>query len=98
MLVLQFLRRDAGVIMGIKDLDIEAAMQAVVHATDGMSAQQIAEKMGISYQLLAKKVNPDEPCHILTLQESILIQQVTGNYAILYVMAKRLGKTCVTAH
>jgi len=71
-------------------MDIDTAAQVVVHETNGLSVQQIADMAGMRYQTLINKVNPENDTHKLTLREAVALQQVTGNHAILNTMASLL--------
>lgn len=71
--------------------DLEQAAYSTVHDSD-IPPKQIAELVGISYQVLLNKANPQNDTHKLTIAEALAIQIHTKNHAILHAMKAALDK------
>lgn len=69
---------------------IDIAVHGVVHSSPD-SAKQIASKLGMSYQVLVNKVNPNNETHKLTLREVVAIMLITDDVRILKAMGSELG-------
>ncbi len=69
---------------------IDQAIYATVHES-AISAKEIAQKLGMSHQILINKANPQSEFHKLTLRESLAIQLITGNHRICHAMTTELG-------
>lgn len=74
---------------------VDAAQMTAQHFPGGVPA--LAKAMGVSPNTLQHKLNTNNDRYILGLKESLLIQQVTGNNAVLHAMAAALGFTCTRA-
>lgn len=92
----------AGNVSGVGPNDITPGMDVcdaaylIAHHYPG-GAPALAVRMGINPATLLNKLNPNNQSHHLRLDESVLLQQVSGNAAILHAMAQQLGFTCVRA-
>ncbi len=76
--------------------DLDDAVHATVHdyvepLTGKRGAVALAPRMAMSPGTLSNKANPQMPDHKLGLVESIPLQLVTGEYAILHSYARTLG-------
>lgn len=71
--------------------DLEQAIYSIVHDSD-MPPKRIAELVGVSYQVLLNKANPQNDTHKLTCGEALAIQIHTENHAILHAMKAALDK------
>lgn len=72
---------------------------AVYHTAHGYpgGVHALAVRMGISPNTLMHKVSVNNDTHHLTLRESVTMQEITGNTAVLQAMAAALGHNCVRA-
>lgn len=77
-------------------MDVRDAAHLIGHHYPGGVAA-LAARMGMVPGVLQNKLNPNNDSHHLRLDESVLLQQVAGNPAILHAMAQQLGFTCVRA-
>ena len=77
-------------------MDVRDAARLIAHHYPGGVAA-LAARMGTNAGTLQHKLNPSNQSHHLRLDESVLMQQVAGNAAILHAMAQQLGFTCVRA-
>lgn len=69
--------------------DLEQAAYSTVHDSD-IPPKQIAELVGISYQVLLNKANPQNDTHKLTIAEALAIMIHTKNHAILHSLKTSL--------
>ena len=76
--------------------DVSDAAYLIAHNHPG-GVRVLAERMGVSANTLQNKLNPNNTTHHLTLRESVALQVMSGNPAILHAMAAALGYTCVPA-
>lgn len=60
-------------------------------------AAALAPRLGMSVSTLLHKTSPGNTTHILSVAEAVLLQEFTGNHAILHAMAEALGYTCARA-
>lgn len=74
---------------------IDAAYLIANHHQGGV--RDLAKRMGVSANVLQNKLNPNNSTHHLTLRESIALQVMANNPAILHAMAAQLGYTCTPA-
>ena len=74
---------------------IDAAFLIANHHQGGV--RDLAARMGVSANVLQNKLNPNNTTHHLTLRESIALQVMANNPAILHAMAAQLGYTCTPA-
>lgn len=77
-------------------MDVRDAAYLIAHHYPGGVAA-LAARMGVNPGVLQNKLNPNNDTHHLRLDESVLLQQVAGNAAVLHAMAQQLGFTCVRA-
>ena len=77
-------------------VDVADAAYLIAHKHPG-GVRVLAERMGVSANTLQNKLNPNNTTHHLTLRESVALQVMAGNPAILRAMAAALGYTCVPA-
>lgn len=76
-------------------LSVRDAAFHVVHSYPG-GAAALATRMGLSYGVLCHKVKPNyESRHHMTLEESVKVQQLTGDHRILYAMARELDHVAI---
>ena len=71
---------------------IDAAFLIANHHKGGV--RDLAARMGVSANVLQNKLNPNNSTHHLTLRESIALQLMANNPAILHAMAALLGYSC----
>lgn len=76
--------------------DVSDAAYHTAHNYPGGIAA-LAVRMRMVASTLDKKVNPNNDTHLLTLRESVALQEMTGDVAVLQAMAVTLGYTCVKA-
>lgn len=74
---------------------IDAAFLIAHHHQGGV--RDLASRMKVSANVLQNKLNPNNTTHHLTLKESIALQVMANNPAILHAMAAQLGYTCTPA-
>lgn len=74
---------------------VDAAQMTAQHFPGGVPA--LAKAMAVSPNTLQHKLNTNNDRYILGLKEALVIQQVTGNHAVLHAMAAALGYTCTRA-
>ena len=79
----------------INTLNVDAAFLIANHHQGGV--RDLASRMGVSANVLQNKLNPNNSTHHLTLRESIALQVMANNPAILHAMAAQLGYTCTPA-
>ena len=77
-------------------MDVRDAAHLIGHHYPGGVAA-LAARMGMVPGVLHNELNPNNETHHLRLDESVLLQQVSGSAAILHAMAQQLGYTCVRA-
>lgn len=71
---------------------------AAYHTVRGYpgGAGSLAPRMGLSAQVLNHKTNPtNETRYNLSIEEAVQLQELSGNYSILYAMARQLGHHCL---
>lgn len=76
-----------------------SAMDAAYHTVREYpgGAAALAPRLGMkSAAILSHKVSPTGTHYILGLDEAISIQALTGDYRILYAMARELGHVCIS--
>ena len=73
-------------------MNVHDAAHAIAHEY-GIGA--LAERLGVGKQVLNNKVNPNCASSVLSLNEAVRMQQLTGRYDILYAMADTLGHVCM---
>ena len=78
------------------DTDVIDAAYLIAHHHVG-GVRDLAARMGISANVLQNKLNPNNTTHHLTLRESIALQVMANNPAILHAMAAQMGYTCTPA-
>ena len=69
---------------------VDIAVYNTVHESD-MGAKEIAQRLGMSHQILINKSNPNNETHKLTLNESLAVQMATDSTAIIEAQALLLG-------
>lgn len=69
---------------------LDLAIQDTVF-NGSLSAQQIAHKVGIGYQILLNKVNPTNEVNKLTLRETWALTHATENVSIFRIILEDLG-------
>lgn len=74
---------------------IDAAFMTAHHHPGGV--RDLAGRMAVSPNVLQNKLNPNNTTHHLTLKESMALQVMSNNPAILHAMAAQLGYTCTPA-
>lgn len=76
-------------------LDVADAAYHTAHAFAG-GVPAMAQRMGANVNTLTHKVSLSDTTHHLTLRESVAMQEISGDYRILYAMAGALGHVCVS--
>lgn len=71
-------------------MNVIDAAYVSVHDYPGGSVA-LAPRLGMSSAILRGKVNPNDAGHHLTLLESVVMQQLTGDHRVLRAMADELG-------
>ncbi len=69
---------------------IDQAVYDTVHNSE-ISAKEIAQRLGMSHQVLLNKANPQSEFHKLTLREALAVQLITGNRRIHKAIEVELG-------
>lgn len=69
---------------------LDLAIQDTVFNSD-ISAQQIAHKIGVGYQILLNKVNPTNEGNKLSLRETWALAHATENVGIFRIILEDLG-------
>lgn len=69
---------------------IDQAIHTTVHDSD-IPAKDIAQRLGMSHQVLINKANPQSEFHKLTLREALALQLITGSRRILQAMDTELS-------
>ncbi len=69
---------------------IDIAIHRTVHES-GIPAKEIAQQMGMSYQVLINKANPTSEFHKMSLREALALQKITGTTAIHEAVGIELG-------
>jgi hypothetical protein len=80
----------------VRGQDVADAAYNTAHGYPG-GVGALALRMGVNKNTLTNKVNPQNTTHHLSLRESVAMQDMSGNYAVLYAMAEALGHTCTRA-
>lgn len=70
------------------------AIQSTVHSTE-TSAAELAEKLGLGYQVFINKVNPHNDTHKLSLYEAVALMLHSKNPSIHYALRDSLRKAGV---
>lgn len=68
---------------------LDRAIYDIVHNSD-ITAKGIADRLGLSHQILLNKANPNNDSHKMTVRESFAIQVITGNQAVVNAMQAEL--------
>lgn len=71
-------------------VNVQDAAYATVHDYPG-GAAALAVRLGCNAAVLGNKVRPTCPAHHLTLEESVRIQDLTGDHRILRAMCETFG-------
>lgn len=71
-------------------MNVIDAAHAIVHDYPGGSIA-LAPRLGMSAAILRGKVNPNDPGHHLTIDESLRMQLLTGRHDIFMAEADELG-------
>ena len=74
-------------------MDVLDAAYLIAQTSQG-GIKALAVRMGINAGTLQHKLNTNNDTHHLTLRESVRLQVVTGNAAVLHAMASELGYEC----
>ncbi|EGG93550.1 putative bacteriophage protein [gamma proteobacterium IMCC1989] len=69
---------------------VDQAVYDVIHNSD-ISTKDIAQRLGMSHQVLINKANPQQEFHKMTLREALAIQLITGNHGIHRAVETELG-------
>lgn len=69
---------------------LDLAVHGTVHDSV-LPAKSLADRVGVGYQVLLNKANPNSDGHRLTLREALALMLVSDNHSILSVMASELG-------
>lgn len=69
---------------------VDQAIYDVVHNSK-IPTKEIAQRLGMSHQVLINKANPQSEFHKLTLREALAVQLITGNRRIQQAMETELG-------
>lgn len=77
-------------------MNVQDAAYHTVHDYPG-GAPALALRLGMSGAVLQNKVNASQQHHKVTLDESVRMQEMTGDHRILHAMAQHLGYVCVRA-
>lgn len=75
-------------------MNVIDAAHAIVHDYPGGSIA-LAPRLGMSAAILRGKVNPNDSGHHLTVEESLRMQQLTGNHAIYLAETDELGYVAI---
>jgi hypothetical protein len=82
--------------MQASDLSVRDAAYHTVRQYPG-GAVALAARLGMkSSSTLSHKVAPNSTSYYLSLEEAINLQAFTGDYRILYAMARELGHVCIS--
>lgn len=77
--------------------DVAWAAYHTAHEFPG-EVPALARRMSMSANVLQNKVNPNNITHHLTLRESCVMQDVTGDFRILHSMSARLNHVSISMH
>lgn len=69
---------------------IDQAIHSTIHESD-IPAKEIAQRLGMSHQVLINKANPQSEFHKMSLREALAVQLITGSTRIHDAMAVELG-------
>jgi hypothetical protein len=72
-------------------MSVLEAAYATVHNNEAEKTALIAEKMGLSKQVLLNKLNINNATHHLTLAEAVKLMQATHDLRILHALAAEFG-------
>ena len=75
-------------------MSVAQAAYETIHSAEG-GGKVIAAKLGISYQVLMNKVNPNNSTHHLSLSESVNLIRASSDTRIIEAMANEFGGTFV---
>lgn len=75
-------------------IDLEAVAYGLIRDYPGGSVA-LAARTGMVANVLSNKVNPNDARHHLMVNESVSIQQVSGDHRILHAEAQELGYVCM---
>lgn len=73
---------------------LDLAIHDTTHKSE-ITAEEIAERMGVNYQTLLNKTNPSNESHVLKFREVVALVKNTANPAIIRVMAESIGYALV---
>lgn len=68
---------------------IDQAIHSTIHESD-IPAKEIAQRLGMSHQVLINKANPQSEFHKMSLREALAVQLITGSTRIHDAMAVEL--------
>jgi hypothetical protein len=74
----------------LENMSVEQAAYATVHEA---GAKAVAATMGVGYQVLLNKVNPNNTSHHLSLVEAVELMRVTGDTRIIEALANEFCGT-----
>lgn len=69
---------------------LDQAIYDIVHKSD-IKAKGIADRLGMTHQILINKANPNSDYHKMTVREAHAIQLITGNHAVVSAMQTELN-------
>jgi len=69
---------------------LDQAIYDIVHKSD-IKAKGIADRLGMTHQILINKANPNSEHHKMTVREAHAIQLLTGNHAVVGAMQTELN-------
>lgn len=68
---------------------LDQAIYDTIHNSE-LSAKEIASRLGMNYQVLLNKANPQSDTHKLTMREAVAIMLMTGNHRIFSAIGTEL--------
>lgn len=81
--------------MQSSELSVRDAAYHTVRSYPG-GAVALAPRLGMkSGTILSHKVSPNSTNYYLSMEEAVAVQALTGDYRILYAMARELGHACI---
>jgi len=69
---------------------LDQAIYDLIHKSD-ITPKGIADRLGMPYQSLINKANPNGANHVFTFRELHAIQLITGNHAVVSAMQTELN-------
>ncbi len=69
---------------------LDRAIYDIVHSSN-INAKGIADMLGLTYQVLLNKANPNNDSHKMSVREAHAIQMITGNHAVVGAMQTELS-------